>query len=76
MIPSAQISFFVEYPLFCKHYGLMYKGVPTKEFLRKASGELAATLANPKSPILQTPSLMNILAGFKSRCNIFYFNNS
>ena len=56
MIPSAQMSFFVEYPLFYKHYGLIYKGVPTKEFLRKVSGELAATLANPKSPILQTPS--------------------
>jgi len=76
MMPSAQISFLLEYPLFYKHCGLIYKGVPTREFLSKASLEFAASFANPKSPILKTPLWMKTFAGFRSLCRIFYFNSS
>jgi len=75
MIPNAHISFLLEYPLFYKHCGLMYNGVPTREFLSKASVELAASFAKPKSPILKTPLWMKIFAGLRSLCRIFYFNS-
>ncbi len=51
----------------------MYKGVPTKEFIKKSSFS-SIILANPKSDILKNPfSLIKIFAGFRSLCIIPYY---
>ena len=50
-------------------------GLPTHDF-SIWDPKLSTYLANPKSPILYTPSLIKILAGFKSLWTIFYRINS
>jgi len=59
--PRAQISTFTEYSGYSwSNSGAIYGYVP------KAVVNLSLSLANPKSPILKTLSLMKILSGLRS----------
>ena len=67
MQPRLQISLFSSYASPFNDSGDIYNGVPTFE---NASGVSSLNVRpKPKSPTLIDPlSMINILAGFKSRC--------
>ena len=67
-MPIDHISFLVEYIFLLRDYGDIYKGDPTLYFYLIPG--VVFFFANPKSAILHTPFERNILAGFKSLCNI------